>query len=58
MTHSNYLMIFVFFSFVTVLAQMLSEEGIVRKEDLVKFLAEVDVDPSPENLNSLFHQVL
>ncbi len=40
-----------------VLSQMLSEEGLIRKDDLQGFLAAVDIDPSPVDMDSLFHQV-
>ena len=40
-----------------VLSQMFGEEGIIRKNDLQTFLAAVDIDPTPDDLDSLFHQV-
>lgn len=40
-----------------VIAQMLTEEGIIMKDTLQKFIASVDVDPTTEDLETLFNKV-
>ena len=42
---------------ITVLSHMLSVEGMITKDDLQQFISNIDVDPSPEDLKSLFQQV-
>ena len=36
---------------------MLSEDGVIHKETVLKLVADVDVDPSKEDLSTLFHTV-
>ena len=40
-----------------VIAQMLTDEGVIMKETLQKFIASVDVDPTTEDLETLFNKV-